>query len=37
VSVDYRVRSGRSKVTGTPRGVVQAVRDMSAALTRPVG
>ena len=37
VPVDYRVRSGRSKVTGTPRGVVQAVRDMSAALTRPVG
>ena len=37
VWVDYRVRSGRSKVTGTPRGVVQAVRDMSAALTRPVG
>ncbi len=37
VSVDYRVRSGRSKVTGTPRGIVQAVRDMSVALTRPVG
>ena len=36
VWVDYRVGSGRSKVTGTPRGVVQAVRDMSAALTRPV-
>ena len=37
VWVDYRVRSGRSKVTGTPRGVVLAVRDMSSALTRPVG
>jgi dTDP-L-rhamnose 4-epimerase len=37
VWVDYRVRHGRSKVTGTPRGVLQAVRDMSAALTRPVG
>jgi len=37
VRVDYRVRHGRSKVTGTPRGVLQAVRDMSSALTRPVG
>ena len=37
VWVDYRLRHGRSKVTGTPRGVLQAVRDMSAALTRPVG
>jgi len=37
VWVDYRVRHGRSKVTGTPRGVLQAVRDMSSALTRPVG
>ncbi len=37
VPVDYHLRRGRSKVTGTPRGVVQAVRDMTAALTRPVG
>jgi dTDP-L-rhamnose 4-epimerase len=37
VWVDYRVRHGRSKVTGTARGVLQAVRDMSVALTRPVG
>ncbi len=30
VDVDYGPRSGRSKVTGTPRGYLQAVRDMSA-------
>jgi glycosyltransferase involved in cell wall biosynthesis len=30
VDVDYHPRSGRSKVTGTPRGYLQAVRDMSA-------
>jgi glycosyltransferase involved in cell wall biosynthesis len=32
--VDYRARAGRSKVTGTMRGTVQAVRDMSAVLAR---
>lgn len=32
VDVTYRRRAGRSKVTGTPLGVWQAVRDMSAAL-----
>ncbi len=30
--VEYLPRSGRSKVTGTVRGTVQAVRDMSAVL-----
>lgn len=30
--LDYRVRHGRSKVTGTPLGAWRAVRDMSAAL-----
>lgn len=30
--VAYRPRTGRSKVTGTVRGTVQAVRDMSAVL-----
>ena len=30
VDVVYHPRSGRSKVTGTPRGYLQAVRDMSA-------
>ncbi len=30
--VDYLPRSGRSKVTGTIRGTVQAVRDMTAVL-----
>ncbi len=30
--VDYRARSGRSKVTGTPLGVARAVRDMSKVL-----
>jgi glycosyltransferase involved in cell wall biosynthesis len=34
VDVDYRPRSGRSKVTGTPLGVWHAVRDMSAAIAR---
>ena len=34
VDVDYRPRTGRSKVTGTVRGTVQAVRDMTAVLTR---
>lgn len=32
--IAYRPRSGRSKVTGTVRGTVQAVRDMSAVLAR---
>ena len=32
VDVDYAPRQGRSKVTGTPLGVVRAVRDMSAVL-----
>lgn len=33
VPVDYRKRSGRSKVTGTVRGTVTAVRDMRAQLS----
>ncbi len=32
--VPYGPRVGRSKVTGTPMGVVQAVRDMTAVLAR---
>ena len=32
VDVDYLPRTGRSKVTGTVRGTVQAVRDMQRAL-----
>ena len=32
VSVDYLPRAGRSKVTGTVRGTVNAVRDMRAQL-----
>src|SRR5918994_1114223 len=32
VTVDYRPRAGRSKVTGTLRGTVRAVRDMAAVL-----
>lgn len=32
VDVDYRERVGASKVTGTARGYMQAVRDMSAVL-----
>jgi glycosyltransferase involved in cell wall biosynthesis len=32
VDVEYAPRIGRSKVTGTLRGTVQAVRDMSAVL-----
>ncbi len=32
--VDYRPRVGRSKVTGTVRGTVQAVLDMRAVLAR---
>ncbi len=30
--VAYTPRAGRSKVTGTLRGTLQAVRDMSAVL-----
>jgi len=32
VEVPYRARAGRSKVTGTVRGTVRAVRDMAAVL-----
>jgi glycosyltransferase involved in cell wall biosynthesis len=32
--VDYLARSGRSKVTGTVRGTMQAIRDMSVVLAR---
>jgi glycosyltransferase involved in cell wall biosynthesis len=32
VSVAYRARSGRSKITGTVRGTARPVRDMAAAL-----
>jgi len=32
VDVPYHVRSGRSKVTGTVRGTVRAIRDMAAVL-----
>lgn len=32
VDVDYRPRAGRSKVTGTPLGLVRAVSDMTAVL-----
>jgi glycosyltransferase involved in cell wall biosynthesis len=32
VGVRYRAREGRSKVTGTVRGTVRAVRDMAAVL-----
>ena len=34
VPVSYRLRLGKSKVTGTPLGAWYAVRDMSAALRR---
>ena len=34
IGVDYRPRRGRSKATGTPRGVWHAVRDMSVAISR---
>lgn len=34
VDVDYRPRIGHSKVTGTVRGSVQAIRDMSGVLAR---
>jgi glycosyltransferase involved in cell wall biosynthesis len=33
VPVSYLARAGRSKVTGTVRGTVRAVRDMAAVLT----
>lgn len=32
VDVDYRPRTGKSKVTGTVRGTLTAVKDMSAVL-----
>jgi hypothetical protein len=32
VRVPYRARSGRSKVTGTVRGTVRAVKDMRAVF-----
>lgn len=32
--IEYRARSGRSKVTGTVRGTAQAIRDMSVVLAR---
>jgi hypothetical protein len=32
VGVPYRPRTGRSKVTGTVRGTLQAVNDMAALL-----
>ena len=32
IAVTYRARKGRSKVTGTMRGTVRAVRDMAVAL-----
>lgn len=32
--IDYRPRAGRSKVTGTVRGTVQAIHDMSMVLAR---
>jgi len=34
VPVDYLPRTGRSKVTGTVRGTLQAIRDMNGVLTR---
>jgi glycosyltransferase involved in cell wall biosynthesis len=34
VDVAYAPRTGRSKVTGTVRGTVQAIRDMNAVLAR---
>ncbi len=34
VDVAYHPRVGRSKVTGTLRGTMQAVHDMSQALAR---
>jgi len=33
VDVPYRARAGRSKVTGTLRGTVRAMRDMAAVLS----
>lgn len=32
--VEYRARAGKSKVTGTVRGTLRAVQDMSAVLAR---
>jgi dTDP-L-rhamnose 4-epimerase len=35
VEVPYHPRAGRSKVTGTVRGTLRAVRDMSRVLGEP--
>jgi hypothetical protein len=32
VEVSYRARAGRSKITGTLRGTMRAVRDMTVVL-----
>ncbi len=37
VDVDYLPRTGSSKVTGTARGTLRAVRDMRAVLAAPTG
>ena len=37
VAVDYRIRVGRSKVTGTPLGAWRAVRDISSVIAGPAG
>ena len=37
VPVAYRVRVGKSKVTGTVRGTLRTINDMSAVLRLPVG
>ncbi len=34
IDVAYRPRAGRSKVTGTPRGALRAVRDIRSVLAR---
>ena len=35
VDVPYRARAGRSKVTGTARGTIRAMRDMAGVLATP--
>jgi glycosyltransferase involved in cell wall biosynthesis len=35
IAVDYRVRVGRSKVTGTPLGAWRAVRDVASVISTP--
>ena len=37
VAVDYRIRVGRSKVTGTPLGAWRAVRDIASVIAGPAG